>query len=99
MNRTRYKIYWRKRRADVRALGLIALAFGAAFGWAVLRGRFLLGGDVFFYTYPMRTVAWRMLHAGTPPTWTPLVLSGYTLLAMAQIGLGCPFTRSHLFLA
>jgi hypothetical protein len=83
---------------DACALGVCALAFGAAFGWALLSGRFLIGGDVFFYTYPMRTVAWRMIRAGVPPTWTPYVLSGYPLLAMAQLGLGYPLTWGHLFL-
>ena len=98
MNAARLRNWWRMRRADVAALSAIALAFVLAFGWAVFRGRFLIGGDVFFYTYPMRTVAWRMIRAGSPPTWTPLLLSGYPLLAMAQLGLGYPLTWGHLFL-
>ena len=92
------RIWWRRRRLDVAALALIMLAFCVAFGWAIFRGRFLIGGDVFFYTFPMRTVAWRMIRAGTPPLWTPLVLSGYPLLAMVQLGLGYPLTWPHLFL-
>ncbi len=92
------KVWWLRRRSDVAALAVVALAFCAAFGWAVFRGKFLIGGDVFFYTYPMRTVAWRMIRAGTPPVWTPLVLSGYPLLAMVQLGLGYPLTWPHLFL-
>lgn len=72
MNAARFRNWWRMRRADVAALSAIALALVLAFGWAVFRGRFLIGGDVFFYTYPMRTVAWRMIRAGSPPTWTPL---------------------------
>ena len=98
MNAARYRNWWRMRRADAAALFAIALAFVLAFGWAIFRGRFLVGGDVFFYTYPMRTVAWRMIRAGSPPTWTPLLLSGYPLLAMAQLGLGYPLTWGHLFL-
>lgn len=98
MNAARIRNWWGVRRADVAALCAIALAVVLAFGWAVLRGRFLIGGDVFFYTYPMRTVAWRMIRAGSPPTWTPLLLSGYPLLAMAQLGLGYPLTWGHLFL-
>ena len=98
MTATRLRKWWHLRRADVAALALITLAFCAAFGWAIFRGKFLIGGDVFFYTYPMRTVAWHMIRAGTPPLWTPLVFSGYPLLAMVQLGLGYPLTWPHLFL-
>lgn len=92
------KVWWLRRRSDLAALAAVVLAFCIAFGWAICRGKFLIGGDVFFYTYPMRTVAWRMVRAGTPPIWTPLVLSGYPLLAMMQLGLGYPLTWTHLFL-
>jgi hypothetical protein len=68
------------------------------FGWAIFRGKFLIGGDVFFYTYPLRSVAWEMIRAGQLPLWTPHVLSGYPLLSMAQLGLGYPLTWGHLFL-
>lgn len=93
-----WKNRWSARRADLAALALIALAFCLAFGWALFRGKFLIGGDVFFYTYPMRTVAWRMIRHGELPLWTPLVLSGFPLLAMIQLGLAYPLTWTHLFL-
>ena len=75
-----------------------ALAFLVVFGWAVFSGRYLIGGDVFFYTYPMRTVAWEMIRAGRWPLWTPHVLSGFPVLAMPQLALGYPLTWGHLFL-
>ena len=98
MKASRLRNWWHARRADGAALAVVALAFCAAFGWAIFRGRFLIGGDVFFYTYPMRTVAWRMIRHGELPLWTPLVLSGFPLSAMLQLGLGYPLTWTHLFL-
>ncbi|HLL76762.1 MAG TPA: hypothetical protein VK421_16020, partial [Pyrinomonadaceae bacterium] len=74
------------------------VAFVAVFGWAVFGGKYLVGGDVFFYSYPLRTVAWEMIRAGQLPLWTPYVLSGYPLLSMAQLGLGYPLTWGHLLL-
>lgn len=97
MNRPLLKDRWRKWRLDFGAFAGILLVFAVAFGWAIFRGWFLIGGDVFFYTYPMRTVAWRMIRSGIMPTWTPLILSGYPLLAMVQLGLGYPITWLHLF--
>ena len=98
MPAARLNDYLRARRGDMFALGAIALAFLLAFGWAIFRGKFLIGGDVFFYTYPMRTVAWRMIRHGELPLWTPFVLSGFPLLAMVQLGLAYPLTWGHLFL-
>ena len=98
MTKARLRACWQRRRADAAALGVILCAFCAAFGWAIFRGRFLIGGDVFFYTYPLRTILWRMLRAGQLPVWTPLVFSGFPLLAMAQLGVGYPLTWAHLFL-
>jgi hypothetical protein len=79
-------------------LAVSALAFVAVFGWAVFSGKYLVGGDVFFYTYPMRSVAWGMIRAGRLPLWTPHILSGYPLLSMSQLALGYPLTWGHLFL-
>ena len=89
---------WTSRRDDVLPLLTIILVFLLAFGWAIFRGKFLIGGDVFFYTYPMRTVAWRMIRHGELPLWTPFVLSGFPLLAMVQLGLAYPLTWGHLLL-
>jgi hypothetical protein len=74
------------------------LLFVACFGRFIWRGQFLIGGDVFFYTHPLRTVAWDMIRHGQLPLWTPHVMSGYPLLAMTQLGLGYPLTWAHLFL-
>src|SRR5580765_313398 len=92
------KFWWRKRRMDLAAVTAFVVAFCAAFGWAIFRGKFLIGGDVFFYTYPMRAVAWSMIRHGELPLWTPLVFSGFPLLAMVQLGLAYPLTWTHLFL-
>ncbi|HEY9282464.1 MAG TPA: hypothetical protein VIP46_03325, partial [Pyrinomonadaceae bacterium] len=75
-----------------------ALSFVAVFGWALLSGKYLVGGDVFFYTYPLRSVAWDAIRAGRLPLWTPHVLSGYPLLSMSQLALGYPVTWGHLVL-
>jgi hypothetical protein len=85
-------------RRDLPALTTFLLFFVVCFGPLVWRGKFLIGGDVFFYTHPLRTVAWDMIREGKLPLWTPQVLSGYPLLAMAQIGLAYPLTWAHLFL-
>lgn len=98
MDKRNAKDWWRARQADVGVLAAIVLAFCAAFGWALFRGRLLLGGDSFVYCYPLRTVAWRMLRAGQLPLWTPYIMSGYPLLSMAQLGLGYPLTWGYLFL-
>jgi hypothetical protein len=87
-----------KRQGDLLVMGAFVLSFLICFVPQVWRGQFLIGGDVFFYTHPLRTVAWEMIRKGELPLWTPLVLSGYPLLAMAQIGLGYPLTWFHLFL-
>jgi hypothetical protein len=88
----------RARRADAAALAAIALFFVAFFPQGLFGGKYLLAGDAFFYSYPLRTVAWRMIRAGEWPTWTPYVMSGYPLLSMAQLGLGYPLTWGYLFL-
>jgi hypothetical protein len=78
---------------------LAVVVFGLLlFGRGIFRGESFIGGDVFFYTYPLRAMAWEMIRGGQLPLWTPHVLSGYPLLAMAQLGLGYPLTWGHLFL-
>ncbi|MFL6211179.1 MAG: hypothetical protein ACJ74W_20185 [Pyrinomonadaceae bacterium] len=98
MKRDRWLEWWRRRRADVGACACLVLFFSACFGRFIWRGQFLIGGDVFFYTHPLRTVAWEMIRHGQWPLWTPHVLSGYPLLAMTQLGLGYPLTWAHLLL-
>ena len=77
---------------ELPALLAILLFFVAFFGWIWTNGVYLVGGDAFSYSYPLRTVAWRMIRHGELPLWTPLILSGYPLLSMAQVALGYPVT-------
>lgn len=85
------------RRADAAALGCIALFFALFFARVLVGGRFIITGDAFYYTYPLRTIAWEMIRAGELPIWTPHILSGFPLLA-TQLGLGYPLTWGYLFL-
>ncbi len=87
-----------KRWPDVLAIVGMVLFFIGFFPQALFGGRYLLTGDSFFYSYPMHKVAWDMLRHGNLPLWSPYTLSGYPLLAMAQLGLGYPLTWGHLFL-
>jgi hypothetical protein len=97
--RARLHSLWRARRADAGALVVIGLFFGCFFAWTLGGDKFLVGGDAFAYSYPLRTNAWAQARGGVLPVWQPLVLSGYPLLAMTQIGLAYPPTWGYLFLA
>jgi len=90
--------FWRRRRGDATALGSLGLFFAAFFPQGLFGGKYLLLGDAFFYSYPLRTIAWRMIRQGELPLWTPYIMSGYPLLSMAQLGLAYPFTWGYLFL-
>jgi hypothetical protein len=90
--------FWRRRRGDGIALASLGLFFAAFFPQGLFGGKYLLLGDAFFYSYPLRTVAWRMIRQGELPLWTPYIMSGYPLLSMAQIGLAYPLTWAYLFL-
>jgi len=90
--------WWRERRADAGALACLCLFFVAFFPQGLFGGKYLFVGDGFFYSYPLRTVAWRMLRHGEWPLWTPYIMSGYPLLSMAQLGLAYPLTWGYLFL-
>ncbi len=93
---------WRRlstaRRADFGMLVLITLFFVCFFPHALFRGQFVIAGDAFWYSYPLRTVAWDMIRRGVLPLWTPHIFSGYPLLSMAQLGLGYPLTWGYLLL-
>src|SRR5437764_1445815 len=89
---------WPERRADAGALACLCLFFVAFFPQGLFGGKYLFVSDGFFYSYPLRTVAWRMLRHGEWPLWTPYIMSGYPLLSMAQIGLAYPLTWGYLFL-
>ena len=90
--------WWRDRRHDVFALASLCLFFIAFFPQALLGGKYLILNDALFYSYPLRTIAWRMILDGQLPLWTPNIMSGYPLLSMAQLGLAYPLTWGYLFL-
>ncbi|MFN0112219.1 MAG: YfhO family protein [Blastocatellia bacterium] len=89
------------KRFQPEAISLLAiLVFFVTFFWpATLAGRFFVGGDAIFYSYPMRTIAWEMIRQGHWPLWTPTLLSGYPLLSMSQLALGYPLTWGYLLLS
>jgi hypothetical protein len=74
------------------------LFFLVFFAPTLLQGKFLVAGDAFYQSYPLRTVAWGMIRRGELPLWTPYVFSGYPLLSMAQVAIGYPLTWGYLFL-
>lgn len=80
------------------ALSVVLLFFITSFGRFLFRGQFLIGGDAFFYLHPLRTVAFNMIRSGELPLWTPLLMSGYPLLAMSSVGIAYPLNWTHLFL-
>ena len=88
----------RGRGADAAAMLSIAVFFALFFGWILFGDKYVIGGDAFAYSYPLRTVAWEMIRNGQFPLWTPHVLSGYPLLSMAQLGLAYPLTWGYLLL-
>lgn len=98
MSGLRWHGWWRARREDAGALSIICLFFLLFFGRTLAAGRFLVAADAFYYSYPLRTVAWRAIRDGALPLWTPHVMAGYPLLAMSQLGLGYPLTWGYLFL-
>src|SRR5262245_6261596 len=89
---------WHERRADVGAMLVIILFFILFFWPALFGGRFLLAGDPLLQSLPMRTAAWNAIRGGSLPLWTPLILSGYPMASMAQLGLAYPLTWGYLFL-
>src|SRR5918912_1891747 len=97
--RARWQACWQRRRADVVALCAFVLFFVAFFPQVFFGHRFIIAGDAYYYSYPLRTVAWRMIRAGQWPTWTPHILSGYPLLSMSQVAIGYPLTWGYLFLS
>ena len=77
---------------------VLAVFFAVFFAPVLLKGKFLVAGDAFYQSYPLRTVAWEMIRRGEWPLWTPHVFSGYPLLSMAQTAIGYPLTWAYLVL-
>ncbi len=88
----------RSRGADTAAVLFIAAFFAVFFGRFLFGDKFIIGGDAFAYSYPLRSVGWEMIRGGQWPLWTPLVLSGYPLLSMSQLAFAYPLTWGYLFL-
>src|SRR5262245_15251709 len=85
-------------KAEAAASIVIFAFFMAFFLPAISSDMCFFSGDALVYSYPMRQAAWEMIRDGAPPLWTPHILSGYPLLAMAQLGIGYPLTWGYLFL-
>ena len=98
MNTTSPPQVWETRRYDLAALAIIVLFFLVFFWPALSSGKYFITADGFIYSYPLRTAAWHSISQGQLPLWTPLIMSGYPLLSMAQIGIGYPLTWGYLFL-
>ncbi|MFN2454454.1 MAG: hypothetical protein ABR577_09560 [Pyrinomonadaceae bacterium] len=94
----RWRNVWRARRDDAKMLAVILPLFALLFGPVILRGKSFALYDAFAYSYPLRELAWNTLRRGELPLWTPLVMSGYPLLSMAQLALGYPLTWGYVFL-
>jgi len=88
----------RSRGADAAAVLFIAAFFAVFFGRFLFGDKFIVGGDAFAYSYPLRSAGWEMIRGGQWPLWTPLVLSGYPLLSMSQLAFAYPLTWGYLFL-
>ena len=99
MRRKAWHEWWIRRRADIAALAAIATFFVFFFPKVLFGDRFIIAGDAYYYSYPLRTVAWRMIRHGELPLWTPYVLSGYPLLSMSQVAIGYPLTWGYLFIS
>jgi Bacterial membrane protein YfhO len=89
---------WGARRQDAAALLVIAIFFIVFFYPVFFGGKFFVINDAFVYSYPLRAAAWEEIRQGRPPLWTPLLMSGYPLLSMAQVGIGYPLTWGYLIL-
>lgn len=99
MQRNGWHEWWTRRRASIGAPAAIAIFFVCFFPKVLFGSRFIIAGDAYYYSYPLRTVAWRMIRHGELPLWTPFVLSGYPLLSMSQVAIGYPLTWGYLFLS
>jgi len=98
MERFRLRVIQKEHGADIAAISILAAFFMILFRRAIFGGDFILNGDAAVESYPLRMVAWEMIRSGSPPLWTPLLLSGYPLLSMAQVAVGYPLTWGYLFL-
>lgn len=89
---------WPARRTDAFVLLLIGLCFVLFFGWVWRSNRFIVGGDAFVESYPLRTLFWSSFRRGAWLRWLPYIFSGYPASSMAQTAVGYPLTWGYLFL-
>ncbi|MCA1630740.1 MAG: YfhO family protein [Acidobacteria bacterium] len=94
----RLRSLWHERHADAAALSVVAVFFLAFFAPTLLAGKFLVAGDSFYYSQPLRAAAWDAIRRGELPLWTPAVLAGYPLLSMSQLSLAYPLAWGYAFL-
>jgi hypothetical protein len=96
--RLRLRFILKEYGADIAAISSLVL-FSMIFFWrAIFGGEIIIHGDPAAYAYPLRMAAWEAIRNGSLPLWTPLLLSGYPLLSMAQVAIGYPLTWGYLFL-
>lgn len=58
----------------------------------------MIGGDAFYYSFPLRNEAWNIIRQGYFPLWTTNLFGGYPLFSMAQLGLAYPLTWGYFVL-
>ena len=96
------KPFWQRlitsRPPDLWPVLLVAIVFLVFFAPVLFGGKIFVTNDSFVYSYPLRAHAWDQIRHGSLPLWTPLLMSGYPLLSMAQLGIGYPLTWGYLFL-
>jgi hypothetical protein len=85
-------------RGDATVAAVALVFFVCFFGWIIFSGNFIVGGDAFIETHPLRSVFWDALGSGELLLWTPHIYSGYPLLSIAQLAVGYPLTWGYLFL-
>jgi hypothetical protein len=98
MTDSKWKGFWLHRRCDVAIVASIVLFFVAFFPHVLFGNSFIITGDAYYASHPMRTEAWNMIRSGQLPMWTPSILGGYPLLSMAQVAIGYPLTWGYLIL-
>lgn len=88
-------------RKHGRALAAICVLLGffiILFRRVIFAREVMLGGDAFYYSLPLRSIAFNMLGHGELPLWLPSLMGGYPMLSMSQLALAYPLTWGYLFL-
>lgn len=98
MNSPAAREWWRAHGQDVWAFVVVLIFFVGFFYPVVFGNKFFVINDAFVELYPLRAAMWSELRQGRLPLWTPLVMSGYPILSMAQNAIGYPLTWGYLFL-